>query len=172
MPPVAAVIHREKSQFLNLTVPISLLSLPDSLQLPPSPCLPACLFDVSLLRLPVCGVTWRIFPCHPRTPEAICQFQLASCVRRTLVAQSNSPAVVGCTRTTARACSITGCMIDATLQLGQIVRINRAVKKTFKHSSIHERTRLSAFITGGRIAIRTGHTHPRARQPPKYVDIF
>lgn len=45
------------------------------------------LSDASLLRL---RVTWQIFSCHPRTPEAICQFQLASCVHGTLVSQSNA----------------------------------------------------------------------------------
>lgn len=109
------------------------------------------------------GVTRQIFSCRPRTPEAICQFQLASRVRRALVTRSNASngGCWPCVRVWARARgrSLTGRMIDATFRLRQIVHINLAGQKAFKHSGIHELTRLSAFITGGRIAISNHWTH-------------
>lgn len=68
-----------RSPFLSSTLPIPCNFLP--------PLSVWALFDVSLPRL---RVTRQIFSCHLRTPEAICQFQLVSCVHCALVTQSNA----------------------------------------------------------------------------------
>lgn len=86
VPLAAKVVYLCKSCVLHLCGPHfspPLFQFPATSSLPPSVW---ALFDVSLPRL---RVTRQIFSCHLRTPEAICQFQLASCVHCALVTQSN-----------------------------------------------------------------------------------
>lgn len=159
-----SVIIRKAVSYTSV-VPVFHLHSSNFLQLPPSPRLSGCLL-MSLFSVSLYAVSWQILSCHPRTPEAICQFQLESCVHRTLVTQSNSPVIVGHVCEGLCVCSLTDCMIDATFRHKQIIQINLARQKAFKLSSIHELTRLSAFVTGRRIATsnhwtRT-HTHTQA----------
>lgn len=80
----------------------------------------------------------------PRTPEAICQLQLVSCVHCAVVIQT-------------RTCwSVYVCllMIDMTFQLQQIIDINQTTE-AFKNSGIHELNEVNAVITKVAGAIRT-----------------
>lgn len=88
-----SVIVRKAVSYTS-AVPVSLLHLPNSLQLPPSLRLSGSLL-MSLFSVSLDAESHgRYFSCHPRTPEAICQFQLASRVHRTLVTRSNLLVVV------------------------------------------------------------------------------
>lgn len=72
----------------------------------------------------------------PRTPEAICQLQLVSCVHCAVVTQN-------LTCWSVYVCSL---MIDTTFQLKEIVDINQATEEAFKNSSIHELNEVNAVI--------------------------
>lgn len=161
VPLVATVFIVTKAVSYHCAVSISLLhSTSNSLQLPPSPvCLNAFWCLSSLSQSHTADI---LVPSENTRGNLSVSFSVL-CPHCTLVNQSNAsngrcwPCVRVWSR--ARARYLTGCMIDATFRLRQIVHINLAGQKAFKHSGIHELTRLSAFITGGRIAISNHWTH-------------